>query len=627
MFIPSKLTVRLVAFFLVGLAVVATALADEYRTWTDSTGRHKLQAKFDSVKDGKVILIRENGSKVKIALEKLSKADQDYVAERTSDGPFEKADGDSKEPAENGSEGADNSPRTVKPDWSQSQAITLLPSGTEWKVTPPSSPASDYHPKSVPLPPKRDFFEGISGMAISRVAKAAVVGYTLKRPGVRTETSVRVVLCDLQRGRTSASAETSGDNMTPIALHDDGRHILMRRNDFGGGNLDRLETWTIRGKDIVRSLKWTPYEEIGGWGHDVLWAEFLDAKRLATSSRSGRIAIWNLATCQPICHLDTCDAALPSLSADRKLLAFATNDSVGLFDIEKQEVIALQKAPRNLTWPTVAFSPSGQKIGCITADRILVWDTASGKLEKDFAVPGISIHGFIDFPSENFILANNQFLIELPNQLKLWHYQGAERIQTVGGTSFLAIVGDHRAGLLLATKLPHPEATALLRQALEQPDLFVFQKGTRVKLDVSGIPADHQDSVKEALTKKLTAMNCPAGDSGDVEVVAVVEGPTPRKVSYMHTGTYDVQEYFTKLKFVYQGQTVWESSWTNIPAVVHLPAGENMESFLRKASSSPTYQFYDDVVLPDFLQKPMGQNNPGGSQTIGASRLTPQGIR
>lgn len=82
MFIPSKLTVRLVAFFLVGLAVVATALADEYRTWTDSTGRHKLQAKFDSVKDGKVILIRENGSKVKIALEKLSKADQDYVAER-----------------------------------------------------------------------------------------------------------------------------------------------------------------------------------------------------------------------------------------------------------------------------------------------------------------------------------------------------------------------------------------------------------------------------------------------------------------------------------------------------------------------------------------------------------------
>jgi hypothetical protein len=640
MFIFSKLTVRLIAFtlFFVGLAIVSAATADEYRTWSDSTGQHKIKAKFQAVEDGKVVLIRENGKRVKIALDKLSKEDQDFVAKQTSN-PFKDEEAGADKPAEkdnktaddNSSDSsADDGPRSLTPDWSQSQQITVLSSDSEWKVTPPSSPAADYRPRSVPLPPKRDFFDGINGLAVSRVAKVAVVGYALGGRHGRhhgEETAIRLVLCNFETGRTAAVAETSGDNMMPMALSDDGKRILMCRNDFGFGNQDRLEIWTIKGKNIVRSLKWIPYDNVGGSGRDVLWAEFLDANRLATSSRSGRIAIWNLATGQPVCHLETSDST-PALSPDRKWIAFATNDSVGLLDIAKQEVIAMQKAPRHLQWPGLAFSPSCQKIGCITHDRILVWDTATGKLEKDFGTPGIHMHGSINFPSEDCILGDHQFLVELPNQLKFWHYQGAERVRTLGETNFMAIPGDDRAGLLLATKLPHPEATAMLKKALEQPDLFVFHKGVPVKLDVSGIPdAAHQNSVKEALTKKLGAMDCEVSDSGKVDVVASVEGPKTKKVSYMHTGTYEVQEYLTKLKIVYQGQTLWESQWTNIPGIVSLGRDENMESFLRKASSSPTYKFYDEVVLPEFLQKPSGSGHHGATQTLGTSNLTASGIR
>ena len=626
MFTLSKLPLRFLAFFFLAVAIASTVAADEYRTWTDATGKHKLRAKFDSVRDGNVILINEKGVRMKIALDKLSKADQDYVAEQAAGSPFEKADGDTSKPA-----GKDTQPsettRTVKPDWSQSRIIPFLSPDVAWELNPPPSPPLDYRPRSVPLQPKRDFFEGLAGLAVSRVAKAAVVGYTLKRPGTQKDTAVRVVLCNLETGRTTATGETSGDNMRPIALHDDGRHILMCRNEWGFGNLDRLELWTVSGKDVHPSLKWIPYDNSHGADRDVLWAEFIDANRLATSSRSGRIAIWDLSTGQPICHLETCDASVPSLSADRKWIAFAGSDSVGVFDIEKQEVIATQKAPRRLQWPTVAFSPSGRKIGCITFDRVLVWDTASGKLEKDFGLPGLNIHGCIDYPSDDFILANNRYLIELPNQLKLWDYQGAERVCTVGGTSFLAITGDGSGGLLLAAKLPHAEAESVLKKALQQPDLFVFHKGTPVRVDVSGIPdAAHQQSVKETLTKKLGALNCPLGETGAVDFVAAVEGPKPRKITYMHTGTYDVQEYITRLKIVYQGQTLWETHCTNIPGVVMLPQGENMESYLRKASSSPSYKFYESIVLPEFLQKPSGKAYPGSSQTIGTTRLTPRGF-
>ncbi len=612
----------------VGSAMLARAADDDMRTWTDSTGKHELKAKFDSLDGGEVVLIRENGKKMKIALDKLSKDDQQYVADQSTDNPFEAVDDDADEPSPDAGRGVvAGGPRTWKPDWSKSQVVASINSESQWNVKLPTATEPGGRAKSAPLRPKRDFFDKISGLAISHDAKTAVIGYTLTRPGVHQETSNCVVMCDLSTGRATAMAEEVGEPMIPLALHDDGRQILMCRNVFGFGNLDRLEIWTIQGKKIKRTLQCVPYSDLKGDEHDVFWAAFIGADKLATCSRSGRIAIWDFAKGQPICHLETCDRTRPALSADRKYIAFATGDSIGVFDVDKKEVVAMQKAPHKLQWPQVAFSPSGRKIVCTAFDRVLVWDTESGNLEKDFGVSGISVNGVVDFPDDDYILVNNQYLIELPNQLKLWSYSGAEAVRTVGGTSFLAIPGDDQGGLLLAAKLPHPMAVDLLKKAIQQPDLFVFHKGTPVKLDVSGIPDEAKKAaIQESLTKKLAALNCELKDDANVQVVALVEGPTARKVSYMHGGSYDVQEYRTKVKFVYDGQSLWESSTTNIPPIIQLKRDDNIESYLRRASSSPTYEFYDHVVLPEFLQKPSDQKDSGGQQTLGASQLSRQGL-
>lgn len=49
------------------------------RTWTDSTGKYKVEAAFIELKDGKAVLRREDGKTVGVTVEKLSKADQDLV--------------------------------------------------------------------------------------------------------------------------------------------------------------------------------------------------------------------------------------------------------------------------------------------------------------------------------------------------------------------------------------------------------------------------------------------------------------------------------------------------------------------------------------------------------------------
>lgn len=640
----------------VGLMVATPVRGQDLRTWTDSTGRFTLSAKFVSVQDGQVTLAREDGSEMTIALEKLSKADQEYVEKTKSESPFQPAGdnpfqraGDSPfarvEPGSRtsgggaresvqekmqrlrsgGVRGASRArPSESGVDWSQSSPVALDAAGAEWELAPPAPGSLGFRPRTAAFPSKTDFFEKLTGVAINPVAKKAVVGFTLAKHG--TEGTSRIVFCDVERGRTLASGESPGQ-MMPLALHDDGDHVLMRRNEFGFGNLDRLEIWSLEGRDVVQSRVWVPYETGVGGPQDVMWAEFVDRSTLATCSRAGKVALWDVASMQPACHFQLANGSVPALSPDRKWIAFCSADRVGVFDLEKREVIAVQETPTQLTWPQVAFSPSGSKIGCVANDRILVWDTASGHLEKNFTTPGIHINGGIDFPDDGFILAKNEFLIALDTQLKLWQYQGIEYARTIAGATFLGISGFNAPGGLLATKLPHSEAQSLLEKAMKQPDLFVFHEGTPVKLSVSAIPEPHKQRVTEALTKKLQGMKCPVQPNAAIEVAASVEGPKEKEVSYMFTGDYKVREHRTAVKFLYEGKSVWEASGTNIPGILTLKKGENVEGVLRKASEQPSYGWFDTVVLPEFLQKPAGGGGAGRGQTLGACRVTPTGFQ
>jgi hypothetical protein len=77
----------LIAAVLVLAVCTPTAFA---RKWTDSIGKHTVEAEFVDFKDGKVWLKKEDGSVIPVPIERLSEADQQFV----------KADGASKGEAE-----------------------------------------------------------------------------------------------------------------------------------------------------------------------------------------------------------------------------------------------------------------------------------------------------------------------------------------------------------------------------------------------------------------------------------------------------------------------------------------------------------------------------------------------
>jgi hypothetical protein len=148
-----------------------------------------------------------------------------------------------------------------------------------------------------------------------------------------------------------------------------------------------------------------------------------------------------------------------------------------------------------------------------------------------------------------------------------------------------------------------------------------------VKINVSGIrDASQQGRVQEALARRLKTIGCQAGADGTIELLASIDGPKERTVSFITSGDYKMQEYYSKVQFVYQGQPAWESGSTNVPGIVTLKQGENIGSVL-KSREKPDYDFFDRVDLPKFLQKPSAGAGPNRSLTLGQSRVTTGGIR
>ncbi len=660
---------------LLGSALPAEAWA-QMRTWTDSTGKHKMQAKFVEVTDGKVKLENEKGGQFAIDLTKLSEADQKYVAEQAnqanpfqavpSDGAMGAKSEDEEEPRftpkkrarqaeaeeeedqprpkrrsrraaaeedEEEDESDEASPREVRPRWTRATAVTLTPTKEKWriKISPPDPENAIRRTRAIPIPAKEDFFEGLKSIAVNPIKGWAVLGYTWDKHGKR-KTS-RVVICDLRKGKCLGGAWTARAGlMKPLAMRDNGVELLMCSDEFGHGKHGRLELWKMTSEGISRLVQWVPYEE----DQDVTWAEFVDADRLATMSRGGRLALWSMEKVQPICYLDTKSACIPALSPDRKYIAFATDESVGMFDVEAQEVAALTRCPTKITFPVCRFTPQGTRLLMGTIhNRIYVWDVATGGLYRDIWIDKVRFDENTICPSEDHVLVGNRTLIDLDSQFPLWSYTGHDRLAMLGGTCLFVASEHGKGGALVPAVLPQPGVREALKKALSNPDFFVLQPGTTVRLNVSAIPdPGEREKAATALTQKLMANGFSVGPSGNIELAASTEATKQIEVGYHSFGSpgtriYKMQEYVSHLRFVYQGKNAWEGRTNNVPGMLSLKQGETIDQALRQ-HEKPNYHYFQVAELPRLLANPSllgNAKNVFGSSTLGTSTISSAGIQ
>ena len=82
-------------FFVLCATMLSATQAVSGRTWTDSTGKYKIEAEFVKLDGQNVHLRREDGRIVQIPINRLSQGDQDHVRELTApadESPFALSD-------------------------------------------------------------------------------------------------------------------------------------------------------------------------------------------------------------------------------------------------------------------------------------------------------------------------------------------------------------------------------------------------------------------------------------------------------------------------------------------------------------------------------------------------------
>jgi hypothetical protein len=285
-------------------------------------------------------------------------------------------------------------------------------------------------------------------------------------------------------------------------------------------------------------------------------------------------------------------------------------------------------ATANTPFAALAFAPSGKKFAVAAVDKLWAYDTATGELQTEMLLTGTFPNGEVQWTDEDHVLVGHMFLIDLANQVKLWQYPGAERAAQVGTTTLFLVENGHQStGALVAAQLPQPSAKAALDKAIAAPDFFVLKPGATVRVVVDNLSdPSRRTSVANALSDKLAAIGAKAGAGGTLELVASTEVGKLREMTYRTIGrgfgtkTYKVQEYISRVKFVYQGKTAWETSSYNIPHIVSLRNGQTMEAFL-KEQEKPNFDFFSNVELPKLLTRPTG------APTLGSSQVTTAGIR
>ena len=442
--------------------------------------------------------------------------------------------------------------------------------------------------------------------------------------------ALRYFLADMTEGQgVPFKVATLEHTMSPLALADNGTTALMRKSEFGFGKSDYLETWSFASDRIKRLLQWYPYKESSGGNRDIKWARFVEEGRALTVSGGGKLVLWDTETAEPVYHFAIKGGSYPGLSSDRKYVCYSRGEHIGVLDVAEGKVLATRTVD-SLTWPHLRFNPGGTKIACLDHTRVKVWRFADGELLLDMSKRGLPSGNF-HFVDENHLLISGKTLFDVHNRLTVWSYEGAGAAEEFGDYTCLLTTGSHRSSsMLMIERLPQALVTETVAKAMEAPDFWVFAKGTKVKLNLDGLPdQDQVERVRAALTTKLTARGCQVGDNGKIELLATVkESEKKKEVSYGRAFgpfargavPFKLREFISRAKFVYKGETAWEQTGTNIPSSFSLKDGEAITEALKRFQK-PNYAWFEKLELPLVLRKPTG------SATFGQSRVTSAGIQ
>jgi len=577
-------------------ASIANSADSKMRTWVDVTGEHKLEASYVSHDEKNVTLKGRDGKTFEVELEQLSEADQKFVA------------------AIAGTPAPKNKPRILGSSQERGELVELAPAEEGWAFHPKTDSALEFKPAEFKIP-LEEFTESLTDFVITPSGRYGVI--TTSIPVNVT----RVSIVDLSKKKVVASAATDGRYLG-VAVSDDGQRVAIRSDEIR--NSQEIGVFRVSGKTLKLETNFTPFPDRSD--SDILWADFVGDNQLAVLCEDAGISIWNLSSFEEDCYFELDGDSAATRNFDGSVIAFADKQTVGLFHVGDRTFLGVQPVPEHLWTKHIAFSPSEQRLVSFGVNRIVVWDAATGAVSSD--IPDLSLPGQkVDYVQENYLLLDDNFLVDLENQLKLWTYRGSHHSASAGGVSFFMIErssGGKSALAVVPVSLPDSKARDALAKALADSDTFLLKPGGTVRLDVSKVPEPHREAVRTDLEARLKENRITVAKEATSTLVASISGPEAVSAKYYNREdrvpkSYSFTVLTSRVELVHDGKTIWSQQMNNQPPSLYVKEGESAQDQLTRLTKEPNLHFFKHAHLPKLIQKQTESDSPGKLLTIGES--------
>jgi WD40 repeat protein len=634
----------------------------EERTWTDATGKFKIQAQFVKQDGDQIELLRTDGKTIKLPFEKLSPADKEYVKKQTTDSdpdnPF-KVEEDSDSPFKAASpsarpkmpakgerpndpfSNADESQLKITPIKAGGGSELIIEAPSSFGYSPDPAPASSFSGPNRGLmlssPAQQDashnaFWDHIKGVIFDESKQRAIVAHMSEQPGQAKKT--RIERLDLAKGE-SLGAVDSIVNFIPVDFDPVTQLILGRSDNFHHGTKDRLDIWELGDNELKHRVSFKPYAggQGGGW-KDVSWARFVGASHIGTLGADNRFILWETKNLKQVYAATLWAGCEPALSGTGKYLAVITKDGAYVLETLSGNVVA-KLAGQPGYFPKLSFSPDGKKLACASNDRLIVWDMTSGQIASEVYYPKPSQVEEVLWPAEGGVIlsAGNQLrLIDLDKKVVLWTYQTGEATQMFGGRLW-SVVNAHGAAGKSLVHVQIPDAKAKEMQAsLSGKDLLALKPGTAVGVFIN-VALSEPDRVRiyDHILAQLKEAGITLDQNSPISIEAATEQGKTESVNYRSFGsprffgpggeTANVTQTISRITIREKGKILWEAKQiAGAPHMINQKEGQSLQQAI-SAATGPNANYFLSLLMP----KQLARHPDNG--TYGSSTLTPQGLK
>jgi WD40 repeat protein len=576
------------------------------RTWTDSTGTFKTQAKFVKREGNQVTIVQASGKQLSLPMTKLSKADQDYVTS------YSRAAADAA--IVNNKEPFDYSAAT----------INLADPGTTIVTADGITDLDSLHGKPIPL-------QSESGMSGGRMGetKSVVIHYPTARAFVSV-TDIhepgQVTCLDLKDGSVLGTL-TLPEEMCVDDLSPNGQRMLVRFRGIAGRNSEQLYLYDMSNGPPREVASWQPYQ---GQDNDLDMTLFLDDTHVVTAGGENSLMVWDTANRNAVYSVPFLNTTTPAASPGRKQIALASKD--GIYVLNASDGAPLAKLPGEpLYYMRFGFRPDGRQLVAGTRDRLQVWDLEKGTRVRDLHFPSWVMMDHLTWVGPDHIFVNGTDLVDLERGVVLWRYNwpGKPPAGAAVGGLYWTLLSDNmaRQRAFIAMKLPHPAAEQAANRLTPDSTLAV-KPGSEVTVQVNVIASDEEkQAIHDGLARRLESNGIRVVDGSPVVLKAETRKGKTADVAYGDRGvrntegTMQVTERISTLMITEGENVLWRvENGGGSSSFVHREQGESLDAVSAKALM-PVVHFFLNTPIPQYLAR------PGKNGTYGRSEISMRGIR